>query len=99
MVEQRGEPFLLPVLCCLPHTAQSLGHASPALCRTRASVRDVLLGLHPFLPNLRRRWRSVVRLVHRYYGAVRSLPTVHGRRMAFRLHGPVSALDGTETAW
>src|ERR1019366_3991895 len=33
MVEQSGEPFLLPVFCCLPHTVQPLGHALPALCR------------------------------------------------------------------
>jgi hypothetical protein len=33
MVEQSGESFLLSFLCCLPHTAQSLGQALPALCR------------------------------------------------------------------
>src|SRR5260370_12102178 len=33
VVEQSGEPFLLPFSCCLPHTAQSLGHTFPALCR------------------------------------------------------------------
>src|ERR1700745_178533 len=32
MVEQSGESFLLPSSCCLPHTAQSLGQAFPALC-------------------------------------------------------------------
>ena len=55
MVEQSGEPFLLPFLCCLPHTAQSLGHAFPALCRARVGLNDVLLGPRPSLPSLRRR--------------------------------------------
>jgi len=64
MVEQRGEPFLLPILCRLPHTAQSLGHVVPALGRGRARLPGVLLGLHPFLPTLRRRWHSIVRVVH-----------------------------------
>ena len=78
--------------CCLPHTAQSLGHASPKQCRARARSGDALLGLHPFLPNLRQRWHSVVRLVHRYYSAVRPLQAVHGRHTAFRLRGPLSVL-------
>ena len=38
-----------------------------------------------------------VRLVHRYYGAVRLLRSVHVRRSALRLLGPVSILDRTET--
>jgi len=39
--------------CSLPHTAQSLGHAFPALCRVHVRVNDVLLSLRPSLPNLR----------------------------------------------
>jgi hypothetical protein len=31
VVEQSGKPFLLPILCCLPHTVQSLRQAFPAL--------------------------------------------------------------------
>jgi hypothetical protein len=53
MVEQRGDPFLLPILCGLPHAAQALGHAIPALSRGRARLPGVLLGLHPSLPTLR----------------------------------------------
>jgi hypothetical protein len=64
---------------------------TPALCLARARVRDVFLGLHPFRPNLRRRWHSVVRLVHRDSGAVRPLQAVHGRHTALRLRAPVSA--------
>src|SRR5215831_11144111 len=65
MVEQSGEPFLSPFFSCLPHTAQSLGHSFPALCRARAGSTDVLLDSHPSLPNLRGRLLPFVRLVHR----------------------------------
>src|SRR5260221_2892282 len=41
MVEQSGELFLPPLPCYLPHTAQSQGHAFPALCRTHVRLRDV----------------------------------------------------------
>ncbi len=43
---------------------------------------DVLLGPRPSLPNLRRVLILFVRLVHRYYYAVRLLPGVHVRRAA-----------------
>jgi len=93
MGEQCGDPFLRPVLCGLPHTAHSLGHAYPALRRARARSGDVLLGLYPFLPDFRRRSLSRVQPVHRDSGAVRPLQAVHGRRTAFRLRGPVSVED------
>src|SRR5256885_9066916 len=80
MVEQSREPFLLPLFCYLPHTVQPLGHALPALCRVHAGWNDVLLGLRPSLPNLRRRLPFFVRLVQRYYYAVRLLLNVHVRR-------------------
>src|ERR1700692_180574 len=89
MVEQSGEPFLLPLLCCLPHTVQPLGHALPALCRVHAGWNDVLLGLRSSLPNLRRRWPFFVRLVHRYYTAARLLLTARVRRSVYGLRGPV----------
>src|SRR5262249_41809090 len=59
MVEQSGEPFMLPSLCGFPHTGQSLGHAFPALCRASVGLNDVLLGLRPSLPNLRGRFPSL----------------------------------------
>src|SRR6516165_4360146 len=90
MVEQSGEPFLLPFSSCLPHTAQSLGHTFPALCRAHARLNDVLLSLRPSLPNLRGRLPLVVRSVHWYYGAVRLLLNVHVRRSVYGLRGPVS---------
>src|SRR4051812_40383954 len=65
MMEQSSEAFLLLYLCCLSHTAQSLGHSGPALCRARVGLSDVFLGPRPSLPNLRRRLPFFVRLVHR----------------------------------
>src|SRR5262249_19210246 len=90
MVEQGREPFLLPFLCCFSHTIQSVAHSFPARCRARVGLNDVLLGPRPFLPSLRRRSLFFVRLVHRYYGAVRLLQSVHVRRVAFGLRGPAS---------
>src|SRR6266853_1379236 len=82
MVKQSSKPFLLPFLGCLSHTAQSLGHSFPALCRARVGLNDVLLGPRPSLPNLRRGLLLFVRLVHRYYDAIRLLSTVHADRSA-----------------
>ena len=75
----------------MPHTARSLGHAVPALCREHVGLNDVLHGPCPSLPNLRRRLPSLVRLVHRYYGTVRLLQHVHVRRSARGLRGPAFA--------
>src|SRR5580700_4412906 len=90
MVEQSCEPFLPPFLCCFSHTAQSLGHSCPALCRVGVGLNDVLLGPRPSLPRLRRRSLFFVRLVHRYYGAVRLLRNVRVRLVAWHLRGPAS---------
>src|ERR1022692_2989559 len=91
MMEQSGEPFLLPAFCCFPHTAQSLGHVFPALCRGHVRLHDVLLSLCPSLPSLRRRLPFLVRLVHWYYGTVRLLLYVRVRRSVYGLRGPVLA--------
>src|SRR5580693_3175335 len=90
MVKQSREPFLSPFLCCFSHTAQSLGHLFPALCRVGVGWNDVLLGPRPFLPRLRRRLLFFVRLVHRYYGAVRLLQSVRVCLGALRLRRPAS---------
>src|SRR6185312_505145 len=97
MVEQSGEPFLLPFCCCFTHTAQSLGHAFPALCRGHVRSNDVLLNLCPSLRNLRQGLRLFVRLPHRYYGTVRLLPYVRVRRSVFGLRGPVLILQPRRT--
>src|SRR5260370_21494936 len=88
MVEQSGEPFLLPFPCCFSHTVQSLGHALPAPCRVHARLDDVLLRLCPSLHGLRRRLPSFVRLLHRYYGTVRLLQRVRACRSVYGLRGP-----------
>jgi len=65
-------------------------------------LSDVLLGPRPSLPNLRRRQVLVVRLVHRYYGAVRLLLNVllllkqievYGVSTAFGTFGSFKALS------
>src|SRR6266699_5257303 len=45
VVEELGEPFLLPLLCYLPYAFQRLGHASPALRPVRALPVRIPLGL------------------------------------------------------
>ena len=89
----RLPPWRVCERCCYSHTAQS-EHSSPALCRDGVGLTDVLLDPRPFLPRLRRRSLFFVRLVHRYYGAVRLLPSVRVRRVALRLRGPASCPGG-----
>ena len=82
VVEQGGELPLLPFPCRFPHTRQSLGYASPALCRVRAGLMGVLLDQRPSLLILRRRFPALVRMIHRYYSAVRLLGDVRAGRVA-----------------
>jgi hypothetical protein len=89
MVQQSSEPLFLPFPRRSAHAAQSLGHPFPALCRFSAGLLDVLLGLPPSLHCLRRRFPLFVRLFHRYYSAVRLLPSVHVCIAGLRLHRPV----------
>ena len=89
MMQQRGEPFLLPFPCRLAHTRQTLGHAAPVLCRGRVALAGVLLGSRPSLHHLRRGLRLFVRRLHRYCGAIRLLSGVHVRPAALGLPGPV----------
>jgi hypothetical protein len=72
----------------LDHAGKVAGHAVPALCREHVGSNDVLHGPCPSLPNLRKRFPSLVRLVHRYYGTVRLLQHVHVRRSVYGLRGP-----------
>ena len=60
----------------------------PAQSQEHVRLPDVLLQLHPSLPNLRSSLRYFVRLVHWYYDAVRLLQHVHVRRSVYGLHGP-----------
>ena len=70
VVEERGEPFPLPLPRGLPYAAQHLGHACPVLRPARALLDRVPLGPRPSLHRLRRRSPSLVRRLPRYYGGV-----------------------------
>jgi len=47
MVQQRGEPLLLSLLCCFSYTFKPLGHAFPARCPVRVLLSRVSLGSLP----------------------------------------------------
>src|SRR5438876_71256 len=85
MMQQSCEPLLFPFPRHPAHAAQSLGHPFPALCRLDVGLRVVLLGLPPSLHHLRQRFPFFVRLLHRYYAAVRLLHCVHVRIVALHL--------------
>src|SRR5258708_26463503 len=77
MVQQRGEPFLLSLLCSLSYTFEPLGHAFPARCPARVLLSRVSLGPFPWLRRLRPATPEVnlcdirfVRRPLRYYGRV-----------------------------
>ena len=53
VVEERGEPLLLPFLCDLPYAFQRLCHACPALRPARALLVRIPLGPRPSLHRLR----------------------------------------------
>ena len=55
VVEERGEPFLLPVPCCLSYAFQRLGHACPVLCPARGLLVHIPLGPCPSLHQFRSR--------------------------------------------
>src|SRR5260370_20364165 len=44
MVQQRGEPFLLSLLCSFSYTFKPLGHTFPAGCPARVLLSRVSLG-------------------------------------------------------
>src|SRR5262245_41242848 len=53
VVEECGEPLLLPLPCGLPYALQRLCHALPSLCPVRALLARVPLGPRPWLHRLR----------------------------------------------
>src|SRR2546421_7392275 len=71
-MQQCREPYL-PVLLlgCFAHTVQPVWPAFPARCPALVRLSRVLLGQRPSLHNLRRRSPAFVRLLRRYYAAVR----------------------------
>ena len=90
VVQQRGEPFLLPDLCCLTYALQRLGHASPHLRAVRALPDRVPLDPRPLLCRLRRRKTAgLVRRLHRSYGRVSFLGScIAGYGSSPSRHGP-----------
>src|ERR1044072_1853528 len=79
MVEERGEPFLLPLPCDLPYALQRLCHAYPVLRPARALLARIPLGPRPWLHRLRSVRTRFVRRLHSYYDGVRLLVSVHHR--------------------
>jgi hypothetical protein len=70
VVQERGEPFLLPYPCYLPYAFQRLGHAFPVLRPARVVLTRVSLGPDPSLHRLRHRSPGFVRRLRRYYNRV-----------------------------
>src|ERR1035441_6441685 len=95
MVEQGREPHLPVLLRYFPHTSQSVWPAFPALRPALVRLLRVLLGQRPFLHNLRRRSPALVRLLRRYYAAVRLPAAVHGGLIAHRFLHPTRHLSAT----
>src|SRR6266851_5659652 len=86
---QCREPYLpVLLLCCLAHTVQPAWPAFPARCPVLVRLFRVLLGQRPSLHNLRRRSPALVRLLRRYYAAVRLPPAVHVGLIAHRVLPP-----------
>src|SRR5580698_2911793 len=92
MVEQGREPHLPVLLRYFPHTSQSVCPALPALRPVQVRLFRVLLGQRPFLHNLRPRFPALVRLLRRYYAAVRLPAAVHGGLIAHRFLLPTRRL-------
>src|SRR5260370_40978214 len=68
VVQERGEPLLLPFLCRLTYAVQTVGRACPARCPERAALFRVSLGPRPWLRRLRSGSLRLVRRLRSYYG-------------------------------
>src|SRR5260370_9756094 len=95
MGEEGGKLHLFIFPCCPAHTRQPLGHAFLALCRVRVRLASVLLDQRPSLLTLRVRFPVLVRMIHRYYSAVRFLEGVHAGRTAMAFSPRPSAVFRT----
>src|SRR5260370_8169235 len=70
----------------------------PTLCSAQVRLVHVFLGQRPFLHSLRRRSPAFVRLLRRYYAAVRLPATVHVGLMAHRFLPPVRCSSAADRA-
>src|SRR5215469_5488419 len=99
MVQQGGE-LQLPILACrLTHTLQPAWPARPARCLARVRLGRVLLGQRPSLRSLRGRWPVLVRLLRRYYSAVRLPVSVHEGLSASRVLLPARCHVANGRPW
>src|SRR4029077_14731878 len=80
MVEKRGEPQLLILLCCLTYPLQRAGRVFPARCPGRVLLRQVPFGQTSSLHPLRCRLPGIVRGLPRYSRSVRLPRSVRHRR-------------------
>src|SRR6266436_272570 len=80
MVQERREPQLLILSCCLTYPLQRTRRVFPARCPGRVLLRRVPFGQTPSLHPLRRRLPGVVRGLRRYSGSVRLPRSVRHRR-------------------
>src|SRR5207249_1036224 len=82
VMQERGDP-LLPILpCCLAYPLERAWRVPPALGPERVALDRVSLGQPPSLHRLRRRLRGLVRRLHWYYAAVRLPMSVRHRRVS-----------------
>src|SRR5208283_4757258 len=80
VVQERREPQLLILSCCLTYPFQRTRRVFPARCPGRVLLWQVPFGQPPSLHPLRRRLPSFVRGLRRYYRAVRLPRPVRHRR-------------------
>src|SRR5882724_15104 len=80
VVQERREPQLLILSCCLTYPLQRTGRVLPARCPGRVLLRQVSFGQFSSLHPLRYRLPGVVRELLRYYRAVRLPRSVRHRR-------------------
>src|SRR5712692_2797445 len=80
VVQERREPQLLILTCCLTYPLQRTGRVFPARCPGRVLLGQVPFGQTSSLHPLRRRWPGIVRRLLRYFRSVRLPRSVRHRR-------------------
>jgi hypothetical protein len=68
VVQERGEPLFLILLCCLTYPLKRAGRTFPALSPECVALGRVPLGQSPSLHRLRSRFLGLVRRLRRYFG-------------------------------